>query len=422
MDYGSSFTREDLAPHSSNSVFDAKGSGVKLIVVYRGPTLVPGQVITSPPPSNDRRFYQADHVYHTPAAPALWQAVVTAASWKAMVSTSSTIRPRWTSCQPAPRRRYKAAATTERGAPAIAGGNLLSAVDSSVTHALLFPHYELGYAVINGRQQPGALYDARIRQVIGATTPRLYDIQLVSERPQQITAQLDQATELVTTFSNQEALALWNITVPPGANNRVDVLFTGVTTGPGDYYHTGSFGGRLFLGNGGGLIPPDNDQFTFALKENGVSTYGLRRLESITFPRKGGPSASNIGLALTYGDLPEAEDGVYDLSDHDSRHFVSCRQLPTSDGGCQEVKCPVVGTNMDAAGLPTPRRTGAVELCPWVQIGPGSASTFYPAIAPLIGTPNISSSPTVAVVDGIVKYIGGNVRVDAPAVPTRQFS
>ncbi|HMN30659.1 MAG TPA: hypothetical protein PKE45_21080, partial [Caldilineaceae bacterium] len=76
MDYGSTFTQKDLSG-KDYYLYDADGSGVKLIVVYRGPTLAPGQVISSPLPSNDRRFYQADHVYTTPAAPALWQAIVT---------------------------------------------------------------------------------------------------------------------------------------------------------------------------------------------------------------------------------------------------------------------------------------------------------------------------------------------------------
>ncbi len=413
MDYRSTFTREDLSGKDYN-LYDAAGSGVKLIVVYKGPTLTVGQPIKSPPPSNDRRYYQADHVYHTAPAAARWQAVVTRGIEDGdgfdIIDNSPPLEVLPAGSTP----QVEAAALTAAQAPiapTIAGGNLLPAIETGVTYAMLIPRYELGYAMINGRQQPGAKYDARIRQVQGSTGPREYDIQLVDERPQQINAVLDQATELVTTFSNQEAMALWNITVPAGANNRVDVLFTGVTTGVGDYFHTRNFSGRLFLGNGGGLIRSDNQQVSFALEENGESAYGSRRLESETFPRKRGLSATNFGLALAYGDLPVPEDGTYDYQI--TIRVTSCHagSFPTSGGGCQEVQCPIVNVNFTAEGFRRQGELGLWSFVPWTELGADSASTFFPATAPLIGGPSIGSSPTVAVVDGIVKYTGGDVRV-----------
>lgn len=413
MEYPSTFTREDLTG-KDYYLYDADGGGVKLIVVYRGPTLAEGQRIESPPPSLDRRYYFADHVYHTPPAPAKWQAVVV----RGIRDDEGVYIDRTPPLELLPAGsipRVQAAEATESAAPTIDRGNLLPAIDAALNTAMLFPSYQIGYTVINGRQQPGASYDARIRQIQGAKEydlPKLYDMQLVTERNESINAQLDQATELNTTFTSQESLAIWNITLPAGANNRIDVLFPSVSSGDPNDDGSAAFTGRVVLGNGGRLIRPDNKEVGFELSDNRDYAYGKYRLESETFPRKRGPSATNVGLVLAYNAVHGPEDPAFAYNI--TIRVTSCRagSFPTSDGGCQEVECPVLNVNFTAEGFKRKGELGLWSFAPWTVTGPDAGQTFFPGTAPLIGGPNINRTPTVAVVDGVVRYNGEDATVE----------
>jgi hypothetical protein len=414
MDYPSTFTDHDLTG-KDYYLYDADGGGVKMIVVYQGPQLAEGQRRSSAPPSTDNRYYFADHVYHTPPAPARWQAVVVRGirtDEGTYIGSTPPLEVLPAGSVP----RVQAAAADESQAPAIAGANLLPAINDRVSTAMFVEPNEANYAVINGRQAAGARYDARIRQIrkgnIGSV-PSEYEIELVSERSEQIIAQLDGATELVTTFANGAAAGIWNINLPASANNRIDVLFNGTSIGEQNhYYGAGNFAGRVFLGNSGALIRSDNQQASFALTDNREYDYGKFRLESETFPRKRGPSATNVALVLTNNAYVGEGDPVFDYNI--TVRVTSCRQgsFPTSDGGCQEVQCPIVNVNFTAEGFRRQGELGLWSFAPWTELGPNSASTFFPATAPLIGGGNINRLPTVAVVDGIVRYTAGDVRIE----------
>jgi hypothetical protein len=183
--------------------------GIRLVVIYSGPTLNEGQLITgiagglSNPLSNDPYFH-VDHEYRLQALPSHWQAAVAR-------GLGGTFGPN-------PPTNYNDLYGQNLG-----GSVLLDLYDTTDTAQTMDPPQAggLSYILLNGRDAAGQEYRLRVPPNTTSAPSSGYDIRLVGEKAD-LSVPINCSTVITyywngDGFDTHNPLTLWNITYPPGA-------------------------------------------------------------------------------------------------------------------------------------------------------------------------------------------------------------
>lgn len=333
-------------------------SGIRLLVYYSSATIKEGDRLsnnTRNPRGTVPPYYHADHEYRIAPLPAnRWQAV-----------TVRGIGP--TTGSDPPQTNTAFIRQPVGSLPLELYNNAIPVVPANGS---LATNGGVGYVMLNGHKAPGATPQLRIKTPGG--NPQGYDIALVGQQSTTIATTAIPAGALGTTqqiqytFDTADPLALWNISVAPNSNSRVDIAFPSyqplpsapVTVGLYNEY-VGKFQAHLYAGNTSAFSSPvdqplellDNKNTSFDINSSDGGQYHLSK----TFA-----ADSNIyGLALVYNGPhvdwsyippPKLAD-VSQLTFTVRVRVTSCRpdaegnpSFPTQTGTCQVVKCPSLST------------------------------------------------------------------------------
>jgi hypothetical protein len=389
--------------------------GVRLIVFVQGPTLVQNAVVDVPTPgglglpSGDTSpFFGADHGYTIPQLPAnRWQAVVSR-------GMTNTLGPNPATCV-APCVQY----TSLAGAMPMkvqvndseTGAQLLDRTLKSVAPV----KNEVGFILLNGRGSQGEYTDSdlqlRVSAATGAGMPARYDLRLIAEQTTQISGTLGMRQTYNYTFDSADPMALWNVKVPVGAINRINVQVLKDGTQGSAYSSTyaGLFRAQLVNSASRELMPASTGGGG-VLKQWQLSTQSK---SSGFFTGQPGQYALAIaynGPRLTVRDVEDCgaeicSDKVIPIKFDLRIQITSCPagEFPTQDGGCQRVECP--NTTNFPANATTFEDVGGLRVwnkAGWARNGNFGVSNASNS-APLVG-PQGGAAPTAAIIGGTINY------------------
>jgi len=416
------FTKDDLRDvedfytgETSEYIRPPRG-GIRLVVIYSGPPLDEGQLITGlagglSNPRSDDPYFHVDHEYRLQALPGHWQAAVAR-------GLGGTFGPN-------PPTNYNDLYGQNLG-----GSVLLDLYDTTDTAQTMDPPQAggLSYILLNGRSAVGQQYRLRVPPNTTNAPSNGYDIRLVSEKAN-LTVPLNSSSVITyywdgEGFDTHDPLALWNINLPAGSHARVDIDILGHNHRdngrnpiPGTYDYARGFAGQLYLSDqayrgASGVFRPVKSNVNptdTAIPEGSV------RLTSGTFTASSVPYA----LALTYlgpqltvysciAGAPEfCSSIVTDLKFTYRVRITACSgdTFPTRSGVCQQIKCPTT------AFPPAGRVANVMGMQLWSENGwTGGVNNDGPA--PLIGDMG-DVAPTVAVVGGKITYDASAFTMDA---------
>jgi len=388
--------------------------GIRLVVIYSGPTLNEGQLITgiagglSNPLSNDPYFH-VDHEYRLQALPSHWQAAVAR-------GLGGTFGPN-------PPTNYNDLYGQNLG-----GSVLLDLYDTTDTAQTMDPPQAggLSYILLNGRDAAGQEYRLRVPPNTTSAPSSGYDIRLVGEKAD-LSVPINSSTVITyywngDGFDTHNPLTLWNINLPSGSHARVDIDIldhnhqdNGRNPVPGTYDYARGFAGQLYLSGpayrgASGVFRPVKSNVNptdTAIPEGSV------RLTSGTFTAGYVPYA----LALTYlgpqmtiytclGGGEFCSPQVANLTFTYRVRITACSgdTFPTRSGVCQQIKCPTTA-------FPSAGRIDRMGMQLWSENGwTGGVNNDGPA--PLIGDMG-AVAPTVVVVGGKITYDASAFTIDA---------
>lgn len=416
-------TQRSLDPNDPATPATAQG-GLRILVFYSGPTLLENQPVSVSQqgggalPQGQDPYYHADHVFGIPPLPTnRWQAAVVRS-----FGAATGLNPP-TSANPTYRRGLQGSVPLS-----------LRSDDDGLEYTSLQPsNNTVAYMLLDGRGQvsdPNRKYKLHLKPTTLNPEAEEYDVRLMSE-----TGSFQPNNGAVTknyTFDSKDPLALWNLQLTPGSNNRIDIEVSGDSTKDQVYLDNARFfSPQVFHGAG---------QLDFKLSENG-GPVGKLVTDGQVHPHDAGiaPSMSFHGsiftaqagqyaLALAYNgpeiagmaippcskefcnDPPQVIPVRYGMT----VTVTSCANgaFPTSKGACQVVACPTLNAFPINSNPNKYREAGGFGL--WNQDGWDAAGTqansLHPAnaAAPMIGGPNRAAA-TIAVIGGTVSYNGSNV-------------
>ncbi len=395
-------------------------SGIRLLVYYSSATIKEGDRLsnsTRNPRGTVPPYYHADHEYRIAPLPAnRWQAV-----------TVRGIGPTLGSDPPQPNTAF--ISNPDGSLPLELYDKAIRVVPANPNGSLATSN-GVGYVMLNGHKAAGATPQLRIKAPGG--NPQGYDIALVGQQSTTIATtaipagQLGTTQQIEYTFDTADPLALWNISVAPNSNSRVDIAFPSYQPFPSDSSTVGlyteyvkKFQAHLYAGNGSAFSSPaDQPLELLANKDTSFNintAQGGRYHLSKTFAA----DSDTYGLALAYNGArvdwgyippPKLAD-VSQLTFTVKVRVTSCRpdaegnpSFPTQTGTCQVVKCPSLST-------PT-KDIPAIGVRLWNE-GGWTGNTSTPAgTTPFVGalTPN---RPSLAVVSGKLTVSGNQYSLDS---------
>ncbi len=409
----STWSNEELLLTETGSDVDnpyiepTNSGGVRMLVFYTGPQLVENTPIlmTAPfggLPPVDPPYYHADHDYRVPPLPNdRWQAVVSR-------GFGPTFGP------PVPDEVDDPYGLPLQGSMPM---KLRSGNDVIQFAEVLPPEGDPGFILLNGRRNPDVPFRVRVGQSAGAP-PLGYDVELLGEQAN-YDVPLNSSVEHLLTHDTGDPMALWNVSLPPGSNSRVDIEFYADNTAGTNtlYNNVRGFSGGLFNGANSAFLTPDSDNVPLRSNapESGNIAEGSVRLTTGIFM----PEAGNNALVLNYngpqmdiytitGGPPEFPNyGVLRMNFYMRLRITSCEagSFPTASGICQAVQCP--NSSFNAANYREAGDLGLWSASGW-SAATSPATTIDGAVAPLIGDTG-QAAPRVAVVGGTITYNGNNV-------------
>lgn len=413
MDFTQSFAKPDNPAVVQGN--DTTNAGVRLLVFYSGPALAEGQVRemstvggSALPASDNDPYYRADHAYTVPAMPTdRWQAVVVRGRTQPQNVNPPIVRG-YANAYKVP--VAGALGITMQMNDSQGGAQLNDRVIQSVNPGL----GEIGYILFNGRGTPAAATSspmtARIDSGIGIDDAVRYDVRHIKEAGA-MTGVTGQSQSYFLALSSSDPLALYNLTLPAGANSRIDARFT--LNAQTDASYLSALGPNLrmqILSSGtqtemptsdesamdfatgeatSGLITPSNGQMALVIANHGPEVVGYEQE----------PCQGEI-----CGDEPIHAIAIsYDIT----IKITSCAggEYPTANGGCQKVECPTnafadANIRDASAGLRLWSQTG------WTDANKNAllATSLGGAYAPLLGTTANGGRAHVAALGGQISY------------------